>query len=90
MSYFRRYCLESSDLPGFLAALEELQIEWHDYVFDPKNTLQRFLPVLAPQLEINELMAQAVRRAGLYAQPYAVFNAAVQIIREQKPPTTTD
>jgi hypothetical protein len=86
---FEQYCLEASDLPGFLAALEELQIEWHDYVCDPKSLLQRFLPALAPQLEIDELMAQAVRRAGLYAQPYEVFSAAVQIIREQKASTTT-
>jgi hypothetical protein len=85
---FEQYCLERSDLPGFLAALEQLQIEWHDYVFDPKTLLRTYLPALAPQLEIDELMAQAVRRAGLYAQPYAVFSAALQIIREQKASTT--
>ena len=58
---FEQYCLEKSDLPGFLAALEELLIEWHGYVFDPRAELKRFLPVLAPQLEIDELMAQAVQ-----------------------------
>ena len=46
------------------------------------------VPALAPRLEIDELMAQAVRSAGLYAQPYEVFSAAVQIIREQKASTT--
>jgi hypothetical protein len=86
---FEKYCIGANDLPGFLAALEELQIEWHDHVFNPKSVLRMCLPALAPQLEIDELMAQAVRRAGLYAQPYEVFTAALQIIREQKASTTT-
>ena len=81
---FDTYCIKTSNLPKFLAELEELQIEWHDYIFDPKKVLQWCLPVLAPKLEIDELMARAVRRAGLYASPYAVFSAAAQIIREQK------
>jgi hypothetical protein len=43
---FEKYCLEASDFPGFLAALEELQIEWHDHVFDPRAKLNWLLPVL--------------------------------------------
>jgi hypothetical protein len=41
---FEEYCVESNDLPGFLVALEELQIEFHDYIFHPRNTLQIWLP----------------------------------------------
>jgi hypothetical protein len=81
---FDTYCTKTSNLPKFLAELEELQIEWHDYIFDPKQVLQWCLPVLAPHLEIDSLMRQAVKRAGLYASPQTVYSAALRIIDEQK------
>ena len=78
------YCIDANDLPEFFDSLERLQIEFHDYIFDPRSTLQTWLPVMAPHLNIDSLMAEAVKRAGLYASPYKVYDAALEIIREHK------
>jgi hypothetical protein len=73
-----RQCVEAATCEDSYPLWEELQVEFHDHIFDPRAFSNKAASAGAAAVE--SLMAQAVKRAGLYASPQTVYSAALRII----------